>query len=146
MRILLVLLTVYTLTAGDAKPISKKGLPAPVLAAVKRGFPFSKLRACSIEKQGGRTCYELRIAEGKIERNLVYMADGSVIEIGEIIRLDSLPVAVTASFGELCPKAMVRKTEKVIRAQDVLYRITIMDGEKTLGLLFNAEGKLITRE
>jgi len=146
MRILLALLTAYTLTAWVSRPIPKKGLPVPVLAALKRGFPSAKLRACSTEKQGGRACYKLRLTEGNIEQTVVYTADGSVIEIGEIIQLDSLPAAVAASFAELCPKAMVRKTEKVTGAQDVLYKITIMDGKKTLGLLFNADGKLITKE
>ena len=53
MRIALALLAAISLIAGDSKPVSKKDLPAPVLAAFQKAYPTAKLKACSSEKRDG---------------------------------------------------------------------------------------------
>lgn len=142
MRIALALLAAFTLTAGDSKPVAKKDLPAPVLAAFQKAYPTAKLKACSSEQKDGKTCYELESKDGKTDRDLIYAADGSVMEIEEGLSAGSLPETVKKAVAEQYPKAAIKKAEKLTKGSEVSYEIVVKDGKKKMELVFDAEGKL----
>ena len=141
MRIALALLAAFTLTAGDSKPVAKKDLPAPVLAAFQKAYPTAKLKACSSEQKDGKTCYELETKDGKTERDLIYAADGSVMEIEEGLAPANLPEAVKKAVADQYPKAAIKKAEKLTKGGEVSYEVVVKNGKKTVELVFDAEGK-----
>lgn len=145
MRIALALLAAFTLTAGDSKPMAKKDLPAPVLAAFEKAYPTAKLKECSSEQKDGKTCYELESKDGKTKRDLIYAADGSVMEIEERIAPDSLPETVKKVLADQYPKAAVKKAEKLTKGIEISYEVVVKDGKKKLELVFDAEGKLTAK-
>jgi hypothetical protein len=130
-----------TLAAGGSKPVAKEKLPSPVLAAFLKAYPSARLKACSSEQRAGTTCYELESRDGKIERDLIYAADGSVLEIEESLALARLPDAVKRSLAELHPKAIIKKAEKRSRGSDVSYEVVVQEGKKRAELVFDADGK-----
>ena len=145
MRIALVLLAVLTLTAGDSKPVAKKDLPAPVLAAFQKAYPTAKLKVCSSELRDGKTCYELESKDGKTQRDLIYSADGSVMEIEESLAIAALPEAVKKAEADQYPKVVAKKAEKLTKGNEVSYEVVVKDGKKKMELVFDAEGKLKTK-
>ncbi len=142
MRIALALLAAFTLTAVDSKPIAKKDLPAPILAAFQRSYPAAKLKACSRERRAGKTCYELESRDGKTERDLIYAEDGSVLEIEESLDPAMLPVAVKKGAAGKYPKASMQKGEKLIKGDEVCYEIVVKHGKQKVELTFDAQGSL----
>ena len=142
MRIAIALLAATALFAGDSKPLTKKDLPTPVLAAFQKAYPLAKLKACSSEKKDGKTCYELESMDGKTERDLIYAEDGSVMEMEEGIDLANLPEAVKQGVSEKYPKAMIKKAEKLTKGSDVTFEVVIKDGKRKMELAFDAQGRL----
>lgn len=142
MRIILVLLAALSLTAGDSKPVAKKDLPVPVLAAFQKAYPSAKLKACSSELRDGKTCYELESKEGKTQRDLIYAADGSVLEIEESLAIADLPEAVEKAVADQYPKAVANKAEKLTKGNEVSYEVVVKDGKKKMELIFDVEGKV----
>lgn len=145
MKIALALLAALTLAAGDSKPVAKKDLPAPVLAAFQKAYPSAKLKSCSSEQRDGKACYELESKDGKTERDLIYAADGSVMEIEESLDVAGLPEAVKKAVVEQYPKAVVKKAEKLTKGNEVSFEVVIKDGKKKLEVVFDSEGKLKTK-
>jgi len=146
MRIALALLAVLTLSAGDSKPLAKKDLPASVLAAFQKAYPSAKLKACSSETKEGKTCYELESLDGKIGRDLIYAADGSVLEVEEGIEIAGLPEPVKKAIADKYPKAVVKKAEKLTKGNEVSYEVVVKNGKKKLELTFDGQSRLKVKD
>ncbi len=140
MKIALILLATMSLTAGDSKPIPKKDVPAQVMEAFKRAYPSATLKAISSEKRDGKICYELESLDGKQKRDLIYAADGSVMEIEESIPLSALPEPVKKAMADQHPKAVLKSAEKLIRGTNITFEVIAAEGKKSGEFLFDSNG------
>jgi hypothetical protein len=146
MRIVLAMLAALALSAGDSKPLAKKELPAPVLAAFQKAYPLARLKACSRETKEGKTCYELESQDGKIGRDLIYAADGSLLEAEEGIDISALPEHVKRVIADTYPKAVVRKAEKLIKGNEVSYEVVVKNGRKEMELTIDGQSRLKVKD
>jgi hypothetical protein len=130
--------------AGEKK-IAKKGLPAPVLAAFRKAYPKATIKGASIEVEEGKTYYEIESLDGKVKRDLLYLADGTVAEIEENVAPDDLPPPVKAAVIDKYPKGNIEKSEKVTRGAVVVYDVVVKSGKTTVEMSIDPTGK-VTRE
>ncbi len=120
-------------------------LPAPVAAAFKQAYPNATIRGTSKETERGKTVYEVECVEHGRARDLIYAADGQVIELEEAIAPGSLPPAVTASLRRLHPKATILVAERMTRGATVRYELQVKDAT-TRALAFTPDGQLVAPE
>jgi len=128
------------------KKISKKELPAPVLEAFQKAYPKANIKGLNEEMKDGKTYFEIESKEGKMERDLLYLADGSVVEIEESVTVADLPAAVKGAVEAKYPKAKMAKAEKVTKGADISYSVKVKTGKGKATLNVDASGKILKEE
>ena len=110
---LVVGLTVPANAQGEKK-IKAKDLPVAVAAAFQKAYPQAKIKGTSMETENGKTMYEIESVDGKVNRDLLYAADGSCLEIEETVAVKDLPADVAAGLKKGFPEGKVSKAEKLM--------------------------------
>ena len=123
--------------------ISKKDLPPAVTAAFKKVYPKATIKACSQEQRGGQTCYEVESVDGNQTRDLIYAADGTVLEMEEAMDPMELPAAVRKAVAEEHPKGKIVRIEKLTKSTSVSYEVVVSEGKKQSELVLDANGKVV---
>jgi hypothetical protein len=107
------LILAMSLAAQAVEQGKKNALPPAVEAAFKKAYPNAKIKATSTEKEGGKTVYEIESVDGSTNRDLIYLADGTLQLVEEEITASDLPAPVVAALKSRYPKATVWKYEKI---------------------------------
>lgn len=140
----ILILVAPTVANGQAKKkFTAKDLPANVTAAFQKQYPSATIRGAGKETEQGKTLYEVESVDGKVNRDLLYTADGTCVEIEETIALSSLPDAVSNSLKKEFPKGKVLKTEKLTKGETVQYELLIQTGKTKSEVVFDDAGKVI---
>src|SRR5271169_2685349 len=97
---------------AQEKKIGKNDLPRAVLAAFEKAYPHAKVRGTSTEVEKGTTYFEIESLDGTQARDILYLADGTVAEIEEVVGASELPAPVKTAVGEEFAKAKTSKAER----------------------------------
>jgi hypothetical protein len=130
--------------AGDKK-ISKKDVPAAALKAFEAAFPKVKVNTYIEETENGNTFFEFETVEGTIKRDILYKADGTLVEVEEILTQETVPTEIAKVVTTDMPKAKILGGEKMIKGSEVTYEIKIKAGKRTGKVVLNADGKIIKK-
>ena len=135
------------LAAAQDKPkdqaVDLKVLPPPVLKAFKAAYPNAVIKGASKEVEKGMIQYEVESVDGKLNRDLLYMADGKVIEIEETIAPENLPAPVKQTLAKDYPGATVLKAEILTKDGAKAYELSIESKGKKFGLTIDPQGKIV---
>ncbi len=122
-----------------------KILPNAVLSAFKAAYPNAVIRGTSKETEKGTTYYEVESVDGKLNRDLLYTADGKVVEIEESIAATDLPAAVQKTLAKDYPGAKVLKAERMTKGNQILYELRIQIKDKQTGVTIDQNGKILEK-
>lgn len=148
----LVTLCCLFLAAGVAaqedqeKKITRKEVPAPVLAAFAKAFPKAQAVGFAQEKEDGKTVYEVESKEGTVHRDVTFFADGNLVVVEESLPAADLPAAVKATASKESPQGTIHLAEKLLRGKTIEYELHMKEGKKSFELVIDPSGKLIKRE
>jgi hypothetical protein len=142
---LILCLTSFGFAQGE-KTLSAKRLPAAVQAAFHKAYPTAKIKGASSEVENGKTIYEVESVDGKINRDLLYSEDGSVIEIEETIALNALPDAVAKALKTETGKGKVEKAEKLTKGETIQYEFVVTSGKNKREVVIDPTGKIVKTE
>jgi hypothetical protein len=131
---------------SQEKKIHKNDLPQAVLSAFEKAYPKATIKGLSTEVEEGKTYFEIESVDGKISRDLLYLADGSVAEIEEGVSTADLPSTVKATLHKEYPKGKVVKAEKTTKGTAVTYEMKVSSGKTTAELVIDPAGKVIKNE
>jgi hypothetical protein len=131
--------------AGDKK-ISKKDVPAAALKAFEAAFSKVKVNTYIEETENGSTFFEFETIEGTIQRDILYKADGTLVEVEEILTPATVPAEIAKAVTAAMPKATIVGGEKTTKGNDVTYEIKVTAGKKTGKVILSADGKIIKKE
>lgn len=129
----------------EVKPaaVDLKILPPAVLNAFKAAYPHAVIRGTSKETEKGVTYYEVESVDGKLNRDLLYTADGKAVEIEEAISPESLPVAVQQTLAREFPGYKALKAEDMTKNGQKLFELQIQVNGKKKGVTIDPAGKII---
>ncbi len=130
-------------SAQDSVKVLKKDVPESVLTAFRKAYPKAIVKTYSRETREGSICYELESKDGATKRDVIYAANGDVMEIEEAMKRSNLPAVVMATLTKNYPNAKITAAEKLIKGTMVQYESTIKVGSNTIDLLFSDVGELI---
>jgi hypothetical protein len=130
-------------SAQGEQKIKSKDLPAAVMAAFQKAYPNAKIKGTSKEVENGKTQFEVESVDGKINRDLLYSADGMCIEIEETIPLKALPKEVADALTKGFPKGKVLKAEKLTKGETIQYEMAIQSGKEKHEVVFDAKGSIV---
>jgi hypothetical protein len=129
--------------------IKTKDLPAAVLTAFKQAYPNAAIKGASKEEENGQIIYEIESKDGRQFRDLLYAADGKVLEVEEVVNFDQLPAAVQQAIKAKYPKAKIEKAGKAVKGSVVNFEVKLESGEEDVTMVLEADGKIkseVTKE
>jgi hypothetical protein len=132
--------------AGEAKvaaAVDLKILPPAVLDAFKKAYPKAVIRGTSKETEKGVTYYEVESVDGKMNRDLLYTADGKAVEVEEAIVPGALPAAVIKALDKAYPGYKILKAEDMLKDGKKLFELAIQVNGKKIGVTIDPTGKII---
>ena len=136
----LVLLAAGTSAWTQEKTITKKDVPAAVLAAFAKAYPKAVIRGYSTEVDEGRRVYEVESVEGKTHRDITYASDGKVVSVEESLDASALPAPVRAAFEKKFPGARILLAEKVTAGATQNYELHFEHNGKKAEVVYDAKG------
>jgi uncharacterized membrane protein YkoI len=139
---LILSLTAVGFAQGEKK-LSAKQLPAAVQAAFHKAYPAATIKGASSEVENGKTVYEVESVDGKINRDLLYSEDGSVVEIEETIALKALPDEVSKALKTETGKGKVLKAEKLTKGATIQYEFVVGSGKNKREVVIDPTGKIV---
>jgi len=139
MTILLLLVSVAA--AADQK-IAMKDLPVAVREAVQRMTQGATLKGLATEVEGGKTLYEAETIRDGRHRDLLFDANGQLVEVEEQIAVDAAPAAVKAA---LQARGRILRLESVTRGTRVTYEGVVDTHGKKAEVAVDADGKPVRR-
>jgi hypothetical protein len=130
---------------AQEKKISRKDVPPAVLAAFEKAYPHAKIRRTSTEVENGKTCFEIESLDGTQARDLLYLADGTVAEIEEVVAASQLPAPVKAAVGKEFAKAKIAKAERTTKGTEISYEVHVSLGSKKGSIVLDPTGKVLEK-
>ncbi|MCX6566993.1 MAG: PepSY-like domain-containing protein [Candidatus Aminicenantes bacterium] len=125
------------------EPVNIKILPPAVLQAFKASYPDAVIKGVDKETENGVTLYEVESVDGKINRDLLYTADGKAVEIEESIAPENLPAPVKQTLDKEYPGAKILKAEILTKNGIKAYELSLQIKGKTSSVTIDSEGKTV---
>lgn len=138
----LALLIAMTGAAAAGQKSSSGTLPVAVNSAFEHAHPKATIDHWAAEIKNGQPVFEIESHEGQQKRDLLYAADGRLIESEEMIEVASLPDAVRQAVSKAYPKATMQKAERVVRGQVTEYEVSLK-GAKVKEMVLHADGTVV---
>lgn len=128
--------------------LSKDQVPKAVISAFEKAYPNAKDVKFEKEKFEGKEAYEVEYKEKDREYDLLYSADGTLLQKEEEISSKSLPEPVTQAINKMYPQAEIKEAEKLIKPDGTLagYEVEIKTAGKKVELELDANGKILKTE
>lgn len=126
----------------EEKQVRFKDLPAPVQKTVKAKFAQADILKCEVQREEGKTVYEVKVMtdDGKLE--LEFNARGRLLEQQSDIALRDLPKAVKKAIKTTLPGARPVKAEKHIARGKTFYEVKFACGRVLLEVTFAPSGRV----
>ncbi len=131
---------------GAEKKISRKDVPTAVMSAFQKAYPKAQIVGTNQETEDSTTYFEIESRDGKVKRDLLYKADGTVKEIEESITEADLPAAIKDAIAKEYPKGMIQKGEKTTRDNVVEYELIVNNGKDKMEVVLDETGKIVKTE
>jgi hypothetical protein len=141
--VVLVLFTAIAIGEDDPKTV-KSDVPQAVLRAFEKANPGVVGTDYSKEVVNGQTRYEIETRVSDLEKDFVYLPDGTLLQIVEDMQLKALPDVIAQSVKKAYPKAEIDEVDKIVRGETVEYEIILEIGETDHELSVASDGRILS--
>ncbi|MEW6039194.1 MAG: PepSY-like domain-containing protein [Pseudomonadota bacterium] len=133
---------------GEEQELSRRQVPKMVVEAFEKAYPNAKGVEFEKETFEGKVAYEVEYKENGREYELLYDADGILLQKEEEIDSKALPDAVIQAVTSAYPKGKVKEAEKVMKPDGTVtgYEVEIKEKGKKIELELDATGKILKTE
>ncbi len=130
------------------KELSKHQVPKAVLEAFEKAYPNAKGVEFEKETFEGKAAYEVEYKENGKEYEVMYSAEGSLVQKEEEIDAKTLPELVSQAVMKAHPKGKIKEAEKVMTPDGTVtgYEVEIKSEGKELELELDSSGKILKTE
>jgi hypothetical protein len=132
--------------ATTEKKIGRTDVPAAVIFAFEQAYPKAKIVGTAMETEDSVTFYEIESKEGKVNRDILYRADGTVKELEESLTKAQLPPAIKSALSSEYPEGKIQKAEKTTRDGAVFYEVHMKSGKDRMEVVLDDSGKILKTE
>ena len=123
--------------------ITVRDLPPAVREAFRDAYPEAEVTAVTRENRDGKFLYHVQSIEGQTRRDLVYSADGDLVESQESLPPEEIPEAVRETMEDQCPNGALLLVRETQRGSEVTYFLRMACGEYRVNLVIDSSGQLL---
>lgn len=131
---------------AQEQSIKRKDVPKAILAAFEKTYSKAKIKGYAKEVDDGKTVFELESVEGSVNRDITYMADGSVVSIEESLPVSELPDVIRSAAEKQYPNSKISLCEKVSKGTNMQYELVVTTGKQKYELVLNPDGTIAKAE
>jgi len=132
---------------GQEKKIKKEELPAAVQKTADEQSKGATVRGYSMEKENGKSIYEVQLTVNGKSRDVSIDAGGAVIEIEEQVDFASLPDAVQAGLKKKAVAGKILSVEALTKKDKlVAYEAVVETAGKKREIQVGPDGKPLAHE
>jgi len=136
-----------TFARASEKPIKMKDLPEAVRKTVQEQSKGATLGGLTKELEKGQIFYEAKLKVNGHNKDLLIDSSGAIVEIEEVVTLNSLPAAVKATILKSAGKGKITSVESITKNNALeAYEAHITRAGKSSEIKVDAGGKLISAE
>lgn len=128
------------LLSSQEQSIKKKDVPKLVIDAFLKSYPKAQIKGFSSESDKEAVLYEVESLEGKVHRDITYLADGTLVSVEETLSFNDLPDPVQGAFHKQYPKGKIILCEKLTKASTIQYELLVSSGGKKYEVVLNPDG------
>lgn len=133
--------------SAQARHLKRSDLPAAVQKTADARSTGATVRGYSSETEAGRLEYEVAMAINGHNRDVSIAADGSLLEIEDVVALDSVPAAVRAGLAQKAGTGKIMKVESLAKhGAIVAYEAQVLTGTKRSEIQVGPDGKPLAHE
>ncbi|MER2514770.1 MAG: PepSY domain-containing protein [Nitrosomonas ureae] len=100
---------------ASEKEVSKDQVPKAVLEAFEKTYPNAKEVEFEQGMIEGKAVYEIEYKENGREYEILYDADGEILQKEESIDVETLPEPIAQAIAKAYSKAALEEAEKMIK-------------------------------
>ncbi len=141
---LALLLAFAWVAVADDGGIKKSDVPEAVLKAFETSYPKAVATEYSKKTADGQTRYEIETRVGELEKDFVYLTDGTLFQIDEDMTVKSLPAAVVEAVKKAYPDGEIDEADKITKGANIEFEVMVEVGDTDYELLFSPDGKILT--
>ena len=135
------------MASAQEKKIKRSDLPPAVDKTVAQQSRGATIRGFSTEKENGQTLYEVEMTVDGHSKDISMATDGSIVEIEEQVRLDSLPPEIKAGLQAKAGKGKILKVESLTKKDKlVAYQAQLETNGKKSEVQIGPDGKPLDQE
>jgi len=141
--------------ATPARDEDEADLPQTVAAAIAKAFPGAKVGEVEVEEELGLILYEVELSQNGKRFELEVAADGTIVEVEQVVEAGELPAAVAKALAGAAKGAKVLKVEKTeqhaavrlvkLRAPKTTYEVEVLRDGKKVEMRVAADGTVTMR-
>ena len=137
--------TAVLMTAGVTaaeRRLAMEDLPGPVQDTVREYTKDLKVIEIAEETEGGETLYEVEVRVDGKARDIVFDAEGTVVEDEMEVNLASIPDAARAALKKAADGGEIKKVEAVTKDGVTVYEAKIKKDGKKSEIVVGADGTI----
>jgi uncharacterized membrane protein YkoI len=133
------------LAMAQETAVKLANLPPAVRAAVEQQRQGGTIRSLSRETEKGKTYYEAELTVNGHNKDVLFDAQGNMVEVEETVELSSVPPAVRATLErESAARGAIARVETLTKNGKLeAYEAQMKKGAKTSEVSVAPDGKLI---
>ncbi len=132
-------------TVAQPQKIAPTELPAEVKRAFEEAYPNATLLNSVSFVRDGATFFKLSTLDGSKSRELLYAADGALLEFIESISALELPEAIKVVLHEEHPNTSIVSARRIVSAAPTLYEVTLKVGEEQKTTVYDTKGNVVRK-
>lgn len=146
--ILLAFLLIFGQANASEKDDGKPQVPKVVIEALEKAYPEAKDVEFEKEMLDGKVVYEAEFKLNNSEYEVLFDADGKMLQIEETLDVKALPEPLIQAISKAYPNATIEDAEKVTKPDETfsVYEVEIKNEGKKIELELDASGKILKSE
>ena len=117
-----------------------------MISSFKKAYPNATATGYEVDNEKGKVIYEIESKDGNIHRDIEFTADGNIVEIGEFIDVNSLPVSILNSIKAKFNNGNILEAEKKTRGLEISYDVVVNYIGKKKEVLLNSSGNIMKED
>jgi hypothetical protein len=126
----------------SVKKISKKDIPAEVMAAFTAKYPTAEIKGQEKQVREKVAFYQIESVDSGKSRDVLFQSDGALVEVAEGVEESQLPDNIQKALKDKYPEGEISGATCVTRGTHIEYEVAIQVGKKTTEVVVNLAGKV----
>ena len=107
-------------------------------------YPNATINQVISETENGEAVYDVETNDNGIERDLLITPSGTIIEVGEHLRVSDLHTAISSAALNGYPNGKIEEAERKLMNGETFYEVMVENGNTDIELRISPTGSLLS--